>query len=72
MDFLAECKRHGLKQRIPYRVIAMAAMPSWTSRTQIVKWLSCDARYDGVPDRLIRRLLTQEPPPVEKLRQLSQ
>jgi len=64
-DYKAECKRCGV--HVTYESIANGACPNWKSRSQIDKWLQCDWRYDGEPDRLIRQYLTRE---IERLRQL--
>ena len=56
--YKAACKRLG--RRVNHETIAHSVNGLWHSRTQIDKWLQCDPRYNGEPDRLIRQFLTRE------------
>jgi len=53
-EYKAECKAKGVT--VTDEMIAEAASPRWKSRANIQKWLSCDPKYDGEPDRLIREV----------------
>jgi len=57
--YKSECKRHGVT--VTDLMIAEAASSNWHSRTAIQKWLTCDPRYDGEPDRLIRSVFAKKP-----------
>lgn len=58
-DYRAECKRAGV--RVTDEMIAKAANPRWNSRSNIQKWRSCDAKYEGGPDRKIREVFRKKP-----------
>jgi hypothetical protein len=58
-NYKSECKQHGV--RVTDRMIAEAASSNWHGRTAVQKWLACDRRYDGEPDRLIRRVFAGKP-----------
>jgi hypothetical protein len=58
-DYKGECKSAGV--RVTDEEIARAANQRWTSRTNVQKWLSCDPKYDGAPDRLIRQVFRNKP-----------
>lgn len=58
-DYKAECRQNGVK--VTNEMIAKAASPKWSGRTQIQKWTACDPQYDGIPDRLIRAALRNKP-----------
>jgi hypothetical protein len=57
--YRSECKQHGV--RVTDVMIAEAASSKWHGRTAIQKWLACDQRYDGEPDRLIRSVFARKP-----------
>jgi hypothetical protein len=57
--YKAECKMRDVK--VTDAMIAEAANAKWHGRTAIQKWLACDPRYDGEPDRLIRKVFTDRP-----------
>jgi len=54
-----ECRRAGIK--LTDEMIAEEANENWTTRDPVQKWIQCDPRYDGEPDRLIRRVFVQKP-----------
>jgi hypothetical protein len=58
-DYKAECKRSGVS--VTDEMIAEAASRRWHSRANIQKWLACDPKYDGDPDRLIRKVFRDKP-----------
>ncbi|MGA2184767.1 MAG: hypothetical protein ABSH47_17240 [Bryobacteraceae bacterium] len=58
-DYKAECKARGV--RVTDSMIAEAASTRWHSRTQVQKWLQCDPKYEGIPDRLIRAVFVNKP-----------
>jgi hypothetical protein len=58
-DYKAECKQNGVKMTHP--MIAKAASPTWTTRDPVSKWLALDKRYEGEPDRLIRKVFKDKP-----------
>jgi hypothetical protein len=64
-DYKAKCKANGV--RVTDEMIVRAASETWHSRTQIQKWLKGDPRYDGAPDRLIRKVFRTKPhlPPLQ-------
>lgn len=65
------CKNAGIK--LTHEMIARVASERWQSRTQIDKWLQGDRRYDGNPDRLIRKALASiEADPVGRMKQLQE
>jgi len=57
--YKAECKAAGVT--VTDEMIARAANPNWTSRTQVQKWLQCHPDYEGEPDRLIRLVFSKKP-----------
>ena len=57
--YRAECRRAGIK--LTDAMISEKACEKWTTRDPVQKWIACDPRYEGGPDRLIRRVLTQKP-----------
>jgi hypothetical protein len=58
--YKAECRAVGVK--VTDEMIAKAANPKWTSRTNIQKWLGCDPKYSGEANRLIRKVLIDTKP----------
>jgi len=58
-DYKAECKRSGV--RVTDEMIAEAANTRWHSRANIQKWLACHPKYDGEPDRKIRKIFRDKP-----------
>ena len=58
-DYRAECKRANVF--VTDEMIAKGANSQWNSRSNIQKWLSCDPKYDGKPDRLIRDVSLKKP-----------
>jgi hypothetical protein len=67
-----ECKRAGVT--VTDEMIAKAASPptatkrGWRTRYPIQKWLQLDPRYDGEPDRLIRKVFRDKPHLPKRLR----
>jgi hypothetical protein len=63
--YKAECKKAGVK--VTDEMIAKTANPhtatnlGWTSRANIQKWLACHPKYDGRPDRMIRKVFSERP-----------
>jgi hypothetical protein len=57
-NYKSECKTNGV--RVTDAMIAEAANANWHGRTTTQKWLACDPRYDGEPDRLIRSVFTRK------------
>jgi len=57
-NYKSECKQHGVI--VTDAMIAEAANARWHGRTTTQKWLACDPRYDGEPDRLIRSVFTRK------------
>ena len=57
--YKSECKQYG--KRVTDEMIAEAATSTWHNRTAIQKWLACDPRYNGEPDRLIRNVFARKP-----------
>jgi hypothetical protein len=64
-DYVGECKRAGV--RVTDEMIATAANPpkdkskGWNTRDPIQKWLQCDPKYEGRPDRMIRAVFEKKP-----------
>jgi hypothetical protein len=54
-----ECKDAGVT--VTDEMIARAANQRWHTRDAVQKWLTCDPRYDGEPDRLIRKVFSDKP-----------
>ena len=57
--YKGECRKHGVQ--VTDAMIAEVASGNWHGRTAIQKWLGCDPRYDGEPDRLIRNVFARKP-----------
>jgi hypothetical protein len=57
-NYKSECKTNGV--RVTDAMIAEAANTKWHGRTAIQKWVGCDPRYNGEPDRLIRSVFARK------------